>query len=51
MKNYKGEICSKCGKERPIDPRKHLCHQCWQEEKEEDDTSVGNVTKNIIYRI
>jgi len=34
MKNRKREICEKCGKERPIDPIKHLCHECWQAEKD-----------------
>ena len=30
------EICKNCGKERPVDPRKHLCHECWQEEKDRE---------------
>ncbi len=34
MKNRKSETCVKCGKERPIDPVKHLCHECWQDAKD-----------------
>ena len=34
MKNRKQEICVRCGKERPIDPVKHLCHECWQDDKD-----------------
>ena len=30
----KREICSKCKKERPVDPVSHLCHECWQEERD-----------------
>lgn len=34
MKKLAREICARCGKERPIDPRKHLCHECWQDDKD-----------------
>jgi hypothetical protein len=33
MKNKKREVCSRCGKERLTDPIKHLCHECWQDDK------------------